>query len=146
MPAILDVAKTHVKSLMQFPLSTVDMASGPPRPLPIFHRPMRPRPDTPSGRSLHTPIGHSNVNLYPIEDSPDERVVENDMIDIGFYASIGYPINRSLAMNGVDGSIDEDGPAPTYGPAAAGTPRNKVQNRNAAVMPSPQSLEAPRQM
>lgn len=150
MPALLDGALTHVKSALQFPLTTVAAAASTEMssrrgPSPANHKLRgKARSETPTsnnGRSLATP---TQINLYPIDGSPEDRAVESDMIDIGFYASIGYPVNRSLAM---------DGGADTPGGQDSGnvsTPRHKLQNRNATVgvMPTPPMTDgvAPRAM
>ena len=133
-PALFDGAITHVKSALQFPLPSATTAA--PTEMPIRRGPSpaihqlrgKARSETPTSRyndrNLATP---TQVNLYPIDGSPGDGVVESDMIDIGFYASIGYPVNRSLAM---DGGVDTPG-GQEYG--NINTPRHKLQNRNATV-------------
>lgn len=76
------------------------------------------------------------MSTRTIPESPDEHIVENDMIDIGFYASIGYPRDRSLA---IDGGIDTP---PMLSPplqydGGTSSPRTKAEKRNATVNHSP---------
>lgn len=173
-PKFLDGAVTHVKSALQFPLTTVaaveakEMSSkrdkSPAKqklsrkearsetPVSSNSRNLTITPkhkltrrearsetiDTSNSRNLTVTPAH--INLYPIDGSPEDRAVESDMIDIGFYASIGYPVNRSLAMDGgADTPLNNGNMA---------TPRHKLQNRNATVMPTPPVSEGigPRHM
>lgn len=146
LPTLFDGAIAHVKSALQFPLTTAGTAAAIAVPEMSLRRELRgpslssrklrrdARSETPTsnvGRSQQaTP---TQINLYPIEGSPEDRAVESDIIDIGFYASIGYPVNRNLSM---DGGSDIPGGQES---GNVSTPRNKLQNRNgtAAVMPSP---------
>lgn len=170
-----DGAVTHVKSALQFPLTTVtaiaekEMSSkrdkSPAKQkltrkearsetplssnsrnisfIPLKHKLTRREArseTTHSSNDRNLTVTPAQINLYPIDGSPEDRAVESDMIDIGFYASIGYPVNRSLAMDG-----GADTPLDTGNMA---TPRHKLQNRNATVMPTPPMSEGigPRHM
>ena len=137
LPALLDGAITHVKSALQFPLTTVAAVAAAPEmslrrdlrgPSPSSRKLRRDaRSETPVSNRGRDQVTPTQINLYPIDGSPEDRAIESDMIDIGFYASIGYPVNRSLAL---DGGMDTPGRQDS---GNVSTPRHKQQNRNATV-------------
>lgn len=140
LPTLFDGAITHVKSALQFPLTTAATAAAIAAPEMSFRtlssRKLRrdTRSETPASSHDRTQQATpTQINLYPIDGSPEDKAVESDMIDIGFYASIGYPVNRNLALDG--GSDIPSGQESGH----VSTPRHKAQNRNATVgvMPTP---------
>jgi hypothetical protein len=89
---------TLISSIFQFPLQTVEMYTR--RPSPAYnnrHASVIQSPHTPRATALPPII------TTTIDESPEDHAVEEEMIDIGFYAS-AYAVDRHP---GVDGNFDD---------------------------------------